>query len=537
MEEDSMAVPSFAREATGLVRSIDIPVMFMFQMSGLVPCFMLIWAYTDISYFYPGSNMMLAFLIVAVTSIPTVGITQTLMAIAFPRSGGDYNWMSRVLHPALGFAAAVQYQMASPSTVGMFTGVLSSFILVAVVAPIGLMTNNPGLIALSTTLANPYVIFAAGCIITLAVTVLMIAPLKAFAVYQYVGFIASIIGIGIFFYLLAVNTPSTFAAGFNKYSSIPFDQIVATATREGASIPTGYTLGGTLLALPYVMWWATSYWNIYPAGEAKNPTKSMPISGLGGMALFFAILIIGGLLYFNTIPYNFTYSMTWLTYQKPDVYPLPANLYPSPQLLAAFLTNNVWLVGAMAILFFFGFIYVWPGWWMLFSRSVLAYSFDRILPAKLSEVNERTHTPIWAVLLHTVLAFIFIYLCVLTPYFWAVTHYTLWSCAVGFIPSFVAAALFPYRKKEWFAAAPKIVQSKIGGIPVVTISGLAAAALMAYQVISTFIVDIIMPEGQVGILITVISWAACFVIYYASKYYHSAKGIDITKAFKEIPPE
>lgn len=245
--------------------------MFMYQVSGLVPCFMLIWAYTDIGYFYPGANMMLASIIVAVLTVPTIGVTETLMTIAYPRSGGEYIWISRVFHPGLGFAAGVQYLMAQPSTVGMFSATLSSFVLASVFSTIGLMTNNPGLMAVGSTLGTPNMIFILGATITIIATLVMIAPLRVFSIYQYVGFIASIIGIAILFYLLGANTTGSFALGFDRYSSVPFEQLVATANQNGASVPTGFSMGATFLALPYLIWWATTYWNIYPAGEAKSP--------------------------------------------------------------------------------------------------------------------------------------------------------------------------------------------------------------------------------------------------------------------------
>jgi hypothetical protein len=101
----------------------------------------------------------------------------------------------------------------------------------------------------------------------------------------------------------------------------------------------------------------------------------------------------------------------------------------------------------------------------------------------------------------------------------------------------LAGAVFPYRKKEWFQASPKIVQTKILGIPVLTISGLLGAAVLIFQVAQTFIVDWALPEGRFGVGLEIGVWIAAFIIYYASKYYHLSKGIDISKAFKEIPPE
>src|SRR5437763_14699843 len=51
---------------------------------------------------YPSANMPLAFILSAPAML-TIGMVYALFTAAMPRSGGDYVWASRVLHPSIGF--------------------------------------------------------------------------------------------------------------------------------------------------------------------------------------------------------------------------------------------------------------------------------------------------------------------------------------------------------------------------------------------------------------------------------------------------
>ena len=94
----------FARRSSGLVRAASttdaslvnvyvatFPIMVSFLLSIVLP-------------FYGGANLYLTLLIGAVVAMPIL-VTYAVASSIMRRSGGDYVFISRLLDPALGFAA------------------------------------------------------------------------------------------------------------------------------------------------------------------------------------------------------------------------------------------------------------------------------------------------------------------------------------------------------------------------------------------------------------------------------------------------
>ncbi len=92
----------FVREATGLVRELGSYDAFLINMAIINIAGGLTYDILQL-FFFPGASMPLVFLL---GGIPAIGvfIVYTIFSSAFPRSGGDYLYVSRILHPAIGFA-------------------------------------------------------------------------------------------------------------------------------------------------------------------------------------------------------------------------------------------------------------------------------------------------------------------------------------------------------------------------------------------------------------------------------------------------
>ncbi len=170
------------------------------------------------------------------------------------------------------------------------------------------------------------------------------------------------------------------------------------------------------------------------------------------------------------------------------------------------------------------------------TRIMVGMSLDRTLPAWFSKVNARFRTPVNAHVIYFILgALVIVGYSYVTK--WAsLTLGVTFACGYVFVFSCLAAALLPYRAKALYEAAPG-AQYKLAGIPLVTIFGaigfvFGAAAEVAFLARKGYGLT-----GTTPYVIVAIIFVASLVYYWISRYYQRGKGIDISYAFLEVPPE
>ena len=196
------------------------------------------------------------------------------------------------------------------------------------------------------------------------------------------------------------------------------------------------------------------------------------------------------------------------------------------------------------LLFLIQFGYFLGGPWLILTfyafgtRCLFAWSFDRVIPAKLCEVNERFGTPTYAVL---VAAFVYgIFFLLLYNYTAIATYYANMTLGYVIVTMIVmlAAVVFPWKKKSIFETSPGFTKLKVGGIPAISIIGLIGFLYLTYVLYGGLTNPSVfgpLSGASLGFMVGVLVFAV--VLYYVSVAYHKTKGVDITLAFKEIPPE
>ena len=102
----------------------------------------------------------------------------------------------------------------------------------------------------------------------------------------------------------------------------------------------------------------------------------------------------------------------------------------------------------------------------------------------------------------------------------------------------LSALLIPYRKRNWFEAAPAFIKTKVAGIPVLSIVGFTTAAGLAIYTIAVALFP------QIGYPVTTLNLeflAGWFILgialYYAARLFRRRQGLDLSLIFTEIPPE
>ena len=167
---------------------------------------------------------------------------------------------------------------------------------------------------------------------------------------------------------------------------------------------------------------------------------------------------------------------------------------------------------------------------------MFAWSMDRVAPAALSRVSARTNTPYVSVIIVTVLS-------VVASWFWAYTSF--FTVVVGAFGQVItlaigclAASLIPFKQKDLYETAP--ITGKVFGIPKLTLIGILGS-IGALLIVITFALD---PFSGVNPMASpIMFWVSLamfplgFALYFVAKAIRRSQGIDISLAYKQIPPD
>ena len=174
---------------------------------------------------------------------------------------------------------------------------------------------------------------------------------------------------------------------------------------------------------------------------------------------------------------------------------------------------------------------------LIVTRNLFAWSFDRLIPEWFARVNDRTHSPVNATIITAVLILIMLVI-TLTTAFWS---YLVNLAGIGALVTIivsVAAIIFPYRRKDIFEKAPKLVQSRILGLPILTWSGIFTLITQLVVVVICFTVPAIGGAVTwVSLLSSLSVFILAFPLYGIIYAVNKSRGLDPKLAYQELPPE
>lgn len=544
----------FIRKATGLVRSWSVFDAFVYAFFSINLITLGLYIFSQMYYLQGG--LVPALIISGVLILFEVIVYAALIAV-MPRSGGDYVWQSRILGGGIGFILAVTGWWF---ILWLWVPLYGDMLRQAVITPLlGVIGAQSAALWFAQTPSGSFL----ASILTLGiVTGYIMLGMKRYARIQKICFYGGIVGLALVVTLLLTGSPAKFKVGLDAnaralYGAQPgvYETTVQQGTDAGAALPlTGGSLKLIMLTLPYLVffnlwpnWGATLYGEVRGATDFKRNLSGMAWA----LGITTALAIIVLLAISKTIGWDFYnqangawWNFAWgYTDQAPA---LP--VWPYPAMLATFLTTNravQFIVIALMSLWWFG----WSGTVFLSStRVVFAAAFDRLLPEKVAEVDERSGTPVTALLLMVIPA-------ILVSALWAWNFFDFQSLtlastlviAVTFFGTTIAAIFLPYRKPDLYNASP-IAKYKILGIPLITIAGVIFGGFLIF-LLYQWILD---PNALYGIgysineagvknLTSIIFMLVLYVlaaaIYFGFKAYRRRAGIDISKAHQEIPVE
>ena len=537
----------FVRKATGLVRSWSVMDAFVYALFSINLITLGLYSFSQMYYFEGG--MVNALIVSALFIFFEVVVYAALISV-MPRSGGDYVWQSRILGGAVGFILAVTgWWFILWLWVPLYGDMFRHIVLVPILGVLG--AKDIALWFAGTQNGA----FTASMITLVIVSIFITLGMKTYARIQKFSFYGGMLGLLIVIVLLLTGSPEAFKAGLETNATSMFgaaagvyDATVTLGTNAGAITPfSGGSLSAVSLVIPYLVffnlwpnWGATLYGEVRGATDFKRN-----VAGMGwalGVTTLLAIILLFAIK--KTIGWDFYVQAggAWWNYAwgfSTDAPALP--VWPYPALLAAFLTTNKiiqFVVVALMSLWWFG----WSGTVFLSStRVIFAAAFDRLLPESVAKIDERTGTPINALLLMVVPSIVVAYLFAYNIVgFQALTLCSTLVIAVTFLGTTVSAIILPYTKPDLYKASP-IAKYNVFGIPMITLAGLIFGGFLVY-LLYQWIID---PNSLYGIgikntnsvIYMLANYVLAAVIYFGFKAYRKSKGIDLNKVQAEIPVE
>ncbi|HLX55575.1 MAG TPA: APC family permease [Ktedonobacteraceae bacterium] len=540
----------FLRNATGLLREVSLIDAFIMNTFGMNIAVGAVFLFLQAPAYFPQGNMLVAVIIGTLLMAFTLLWVYSTFAAAMPRSGGDYVFVSRTLHPFLGWLLGWSQGMwLIFFWIGFNAWFALTFAVPVALSTIGAATGQSGWIGLSNHLLASFPVLGIttqwwvliiGVLINIGFAVLLILGGQSFWRWQKVFFLFAG-GSVVLAFLLLLFDGGNIQHAWNSFATqnkgLAFNQVIPTAVKNGYVLPGGFSWSDTLLMLPWVFFvvgYAQGSAQI--GGEVKRASRNQYLAMVGGVLVNGAMLALLVIAFMQAVGVQWIGSVGFLSINNASLLNLPGGLSPSFNFIVSLLTGNVLVPIIIGIGFIFWALMGTPLSELQATRYMLAWAVDRMVPAPLGDVNERFHSPVKAIIFCTVTGTLALIALVTFPQ--ASLLGALLAQIAAFILVSIAGIAFPYRLRHvWEAAGGH----KILGIPSVTLAGIGGVLVLGSLMLlfifnstinSTFGVTARLSLSfMIGVVIVGILW------YVGAYFLNRNQGVDVGLAYREIPPE
>jgi amino acid transporter len=535
-EGSSTSPGVFSRKASGLVRVGSTLDVFIFNV-GLVSVGIAI-AYNQ--YYgpslYPGAQPWISTLIAALGMV-FVAAAFYCWSVVFPRSGGVYVFLSRTINPGVAFTMSLIETIILLYYAALAAGLIVQVGLSSFFGAVGMVAKNPTLTSWGTSVARPAGVFWIGTLIIVLAGGLLISGTRRYFTVQRVLFVVAVAGLAVIAVVMIVGSQQSFQGNLTSLTGLHSNQVIAAAVKHG------YTPSGTSFSesAKFLVWpllpLLGAVQSVGIGGEIKKVRRSQLLGMVGAVVATAVVIALFALLSNKDFGYTFQGAIAYNSIT--GVTTATTSTAPWFAVLAGILGHNVILSGVI-LATFAAWIWFWiPAELAYTTRSMIAWSFDRVAPNKLGFVSETVHTPVVAIGISTAGSVVFMWLIA----FKAVSFLTfievllvIWGAVM------VSAVLFPVLRKGLYASSPA-KNFKIAGIPVMPVAGAVSAAFFVLAFVLLWRDPIAagplikfskMPVEAwitLGAIVVGVAW------YLGAKAYRRRQGIDISLAFHQIPIE
>jgi amino acid transporter len=525
----------FTRNATGLVREAGGRDTFIYNLFFGNPWLALVFVFLFVPAFLPGANLVVSTFMCLVLVIPFL-LSYAFLAAAIPRSGGEYTYISRIIHPAVAMAANFNITFFGIVFVGTAGSWFARWGVAMFVRMIAANTNNTGLLTFADHLVSKGGQFIVGTILIVFFIAIFVRGLGAYLTVQRVSFVLGSIGLLVGAIVLLFSSHGSFVSHFNSYAQSlsgkpdTYGAIMSAAHKAGFQA-SGATFSDSLRAVDWIfLALGYCYASTYIGGEIKRPAKSQIRGMLGAAGFISVILIVYFLLMNKVVGMPFLGALGNVT---PDQVGLPDT--PTFVELIGTLSTNALVWGAIGFCFIFWTFTTMPVNILTSTRNLLAWALDGLAPSKFADVSDRFHSPVFSLIVIGVLGIGWLWVYIYTSLTSVIL--LIFANVMTYLTTGLACMLFAKRQPELFEGSP--VNWRWRGVPVTTMVGALATITMAlmlviilYDPISGF--SFSTPKNLIENLV-IFAFGAVF--YYAAYLIQKSRRQDIELAFKEIPVE
>lgn len=521
----------FVRRSSGLVREVSAGNAWVGNM---LIANLMIGAVTLllVPYTFPGANITGAILLSAIPAL-TLTTVYVLFGIAMPRSGGDYVYISRTLHPAIGFAANFSFFGWNCIWIGVYANWAITVGVKGAFASLAIATGSEGWTDAADWVGGKWATFALASVALVAVTVVCAMGLRTALRVQKYLFAVALLGVLAATFTVLFTSRSRFMEGLADQGT-SYGGIIAAAREAGFETPSSWTqVGPTILAVGLVsLLTLFVMYSAYYAGELKETRRSVPVSMYGALLTVVGAFALMAIAATSTWGHELIGSINLLWNDAPDDYPLSSG--PDYNYLEAVGNSSLLLTALIGI----GFI-VYPcasliANFVVNSRCMFAWAFDRLLPQNAAYVSSRTHSPVVAIVTVAVLGEIS-----LAVYTLEGSVKFLGGTTMGYIATFattaLAAVVFPFARRALYEDSP--VRPTVLGMPLISVAGAVTLAMFAVMIYGFLTNDLFGANVTEGLVFFVGLWVVGLLGFAVARAVRSRQGLPMDVALKELPPE
>jgi amino acid transporter len=534
----SPAAGLFVRKSSGLVREIGSRDAFSVATGGVNPTTNIVVIYVLLA-FASNADLTWPFVIGAAILVP-LALSYAQLVATMPRSGGDFVYASRLLHPAVGAFVGFGLMLTYLYLAGGGAALVGQLLVPQFVQTLGAATHSHGLVTFAGTLStSKWWQFATTALVVALAGLFVARGGKAVGRATWWLFGAGLLAVVVLILNAFTHDNGAFRTAYDHATTGgAYRHVIAAARKDG--IKTGASWSGVWRVLPFIALFYNGFTqNNLPAGELKRPAKTYLRATIACLSAAGLLMIVTWLALKHMAGMHFLQSASALSQGDPAAWQKATG--------GATFTGNYYgqIVGSPVVRvviaggFMLGALINPIAVSFVSSRVMFALSFDRLIPSRLADVRKRSHMPLNAALAAATIVLLFSALTIFSTGFPRLARNALLMSLFVFLVGSLCAAILPFRRRDLYEGSPKILKARIGGVPATT---LVAAVSFVIQGLLFYVAatnQSISGGYDVGSVATLVGvGVAGIVAYVVSRFFLlRAKGVNIDLAMKELPPD